>query len=173
MKFKDLRKTQLIEQKLSEAIFRVDHSADSHITFTPEIAENYTVVHTPIQQLFEFYHRWGGMLPVEIRIRKDPIEVKERVRIYDKLIGSPYDLFVSLDGIETERDIKNVVRNSERAAMLGAIGVPSIYYVITWLGENEFRGNLDVYDISSVPLKIAELYQRRGLLNSPLRVSLY
>lgn len=159
-------------RQMLRSIFQVDGTAQPPIIFIPEISQgDRIVIQTPLQQLFQFYYRWNDGLPVAIRDKKDPVEVKEGVRIYDELTGSPRDLFDSLQSVDAEKDVLDVVENAQKAVMLGAIGVPSVYDVGVWLRDNRFRGELDVYDISSVPLAIGKLYQEHGFLNDLPKVN--
>lgn len=177
--FSKIKKIKLMENEftpdLQRQIFKsIFQTEGSQICFCPEILETNQGVkglcnpcfHTPIQQLFEFYHRWGGLHPVPPIPQKKPslIETKGGVKIYDELIGSPLDLFVSLDGTGVETNIYRITSRGKTAALLGAMSVPSMYDVIVWLRNNQFMGELFIYDICPVPLRIGQIYNKLGLL---------
>lgn len=163
-----------IEKRIVCSLFKVK---DGSIEFTGNIADKTgpDFVHSPLQQLFEFYHRWGGILPPKIDdlqqqwLRKDPQEnTEDGVVVLPELIGSPCDLFYSLEHNGLSQDFWNFVEKAEMVLLLGVICLPSLYDMMSWLNSKNFCGVLQVYDISEVPLNVARVYKQFGLLpNAP------
>ncbi len=180
----ETRNLQSLEKTICAKLFSIKNDgnkSNNPILFSNDLQLNdqQPFFYSPLQQLFEFYHRWGSLLPPNITEREMEIshQVKDSVQRIDdcvvvpELIGSPVDLFNSLELSNAGHKYDALVKKAQRVKLLGAISLPSIYDVIIWLKNKGFSGVLDVYDISSIPLKIGQSYQELGLLPAGLQVN--
>jgi hypothetical protein len=180
----ETRNLQSLEKTIRAKLFSIQNihkKSDNPILFSNDLQPNglQPIIHSPLQQLSEFYHRWGSLLPpnMEERVMEtshQPENVVQRIdncTVIPELIGSPVDLFNSLEFEKIGNQYNNIVKEAKKVKLLGAISLPSVYDVIIWLKNKGFSGVLEVYDVSSIPLKIGQLYQQLGLLPVGIQVN--
>lgn len=178
----ETRNLQLLERLILLKLFSVHHFVDcgsNIISFSPDLQKDiqHPIIHSPLQQLSAFYSSWGGLLPPNVtekkkkkpKTRLNAQKINE-LNIISKLTGAPTDLFNSLQFDKVEDKYDKIIKNAKRVKLLGAISLPSVYDVISWLKDKEFCGLLEVYDISSIPIKVGQLYKELGLLPTGIRV---
>jgi len=162
-------------KEVAKGLFTVK---DGSVCFTDTMTEGGNgdgFVHSPLQQLWDFYNRWGSVIPPKPDAlrnqweRKDPSEfVDNGVIVEPELTGFPIDIFHALEHGKTKGKFWDFVKNSGTAKLLGAISTVSLYDMMCWLKSKGFNGKLEVYDVSKVPLNAIKFFRDNGLLpNSP------
>ncbi len=163
------------EKNLANQIFRVIiEEGKIRLAFSSSLQEKYNGgLHCPLQQLSSFI-KWGSLIPPSedkisnlwLSITEIPDLSKNGITVFSELQGSPADMFLSLLRLteELKNQVDEKITNAEQVMLFGAIGIPSVIETLTWLKTKGFNGRLSVFDLSSIPITIGQIYKQFGLI---------